>query len=208
MKRLRQSLISAVSLVSFLAFSACISAAQSACSLTVRVLLPDGQRPEAPISVKEQSGRTLEKDQENEDVQFCDLGILPVTVTVGSDGLCNQVTVRDVPVAWNQSYLLTVTYDPVACHEHGPPPPVPICRVLFRVSDLAGKWIPAASIKLSNPTLDSMKADQYGRAEFVTKVADEIRGSVAASGFRSTDFKWECSRSEPLHEQLVKLKNR
>jgi hypothetical protein len=185
------------------------AAPKGACSLTVRVLSPDGRRPEVPISVKEESGRVQEKDQENDDVQFCDLGILPVMVTVGSDGLCNQVTVHDVPVAWDEPYLLTVTYDPEVCsRQHAPPPPVPLCRILFRFSDSTGRRIPDAFVKFSSPTSDAMQADPYGRAEFVAKVGDEVRGSVVAAGFGPSDFRWKCSRSEPLHEQNVKLEKR
>jgi hypothetical protein len=206
MERLYQ-VVRVLAFASCWAFGTCIASAEGVCSLRVRVLSPDGRRTEAPISVKEESGRTIEKDHENDDVEFCDLGILPVAVTVGSDGLCNQITIRDVPVTWNEPYLLRVTYDPDACRrEHGPPPPMPICHILFRVSDSGGKWIPRASVKFSSPTSDSMKADEYGRAEFVTKVGDEARGSVAAAGFDSANFKWTCSRSEPLHEESVKLK--
>src|SRR6266576_3663147 len=79
---------------------------QNHCSLAVRVLSPDGQRFEVPIAVREQSGRIVEKDQELEDVRFCDLGILPVDVKVGSDGMCSQVTVHDVPVSLDKTYLL------------------------------------------------------------------------------------------------------
>jgi hypothetical protein len=92
-----------------------VGQAHNTCSLHVRVLTPDGQRPEAPVEVIDGSGRTEYREQEGSDVEFCDLGIMPATVKVGSSGLCNGVTVRDVPVAWNQTYLLTVTYDPLAC---------------------------------------------------------------------------------------------
>jgi hypothetical protein len=64
--------------------------------------------------VREKNGRTIEKDQEDKDVYFCDLGILPVEVKVGSDGVCSQTTIRNVPVFADKTYLLNVTYDPEA----------------------------------------------------------------------------------------------
>src|SRR5947208_15002194 len=74
------------------------------CSLAVRVLSPDNRRPvEVPVSVREKSGRVVEKETTTEDVKFCDLGISPVTVTVGND-TCNQVVVRDVPIEWKEQY--------------------------------------------------------------------------------------------------------
>ncbi len=112
--------------------------AQDRCSLVIRVLAPDGLRPEVTITVRERNGRTEQKDQEDKDVRFCDLGILPVEVKVGSDGMCNAVTVRNVPVSLDDTFLLNVTYDPVPCMEKPAPPPVPICQVLFRVSDSDG----------------------------------------------------------------------
>ena len=100
------------------------------------------------MSVKEQSGRVTEKEQEDDDVQFCDLGITPVTVTVGSAGLCNQVTIHNVPISRERPYHLLVTYDPEACYVyHRSPPPVPICEILFRVQDPQGNWIPGSVIR-------------------------------------------------------------
>ena len=63
------------------------------CSLAVRVISPDQRRPvEVLVSGSEKSGRVIEKETTSEDVKFCDLGITPVTVTVGGD-TCNQVVV-------------------------------------------------------------------------------------------------------------------
>src|SRR5271163_4724639 len=109
MERLRQVILS-VLLGSFVLGTSAISA-QETCSLAVRVLSPDGHRFEAPVTIREENGRTIEKDQEEDkDVYFCDLGILPVEVKVGSDGMCSQTTIRDVPVFADRTYLLNVTY--------------------------------------------------------------------------------------------------
>jgi hypothetical protein len=155
--------------------------AQDKCSLVVKAVTPDGRRVEAPISVTEMSGRTEETYQEDDDVRFCDIGILPVTVKVGSEGLCNQVTVRDVPVDPEDTYLLQITYDPLACRERPAPPPTPICTILFRVANPTGKWIPSAEVTLSNPTGDRLVTDHFGRALFFAKRGTEVSGSAAAA---------------------------
>src|SRR5438105_753372 len=112
---------------------------------------------------------TVEKDQEDQDVRFCDLGILPVEVKIGSDGMCNQVAIHEVPVSLERTYLLTVTYDPEACPE-SVPPPVPICEILFRVSDSSDRWVSKASVALSDPIKSQLTTDRYGRARFVAKI--------------------------------------
>ncbi len=179
-------------------------AAQDQCSLAVRVLLPDGRRPEAPIAVQEQSGLVQEKEQDDTDVQFCDLGILPVTVKVGSDGLCNQITIRDVPVSLERTYVLTVTYDPLACTERVPPP-VPICEVLFRIADSKGVWQSNASLRVATPKQIERSTDRFGRALFVIKAGEKLQGAVEAPNFSPSAFEVGCSRSEPKIEKVIQL---
>ncbi len=181
-------------------------AAQNVCSLTVRALAPDGRRGRFWVTVKEENGHKEEKMQGNEDVQFCDLGILPVTVTVGNAGTCNQVTIHDVPVSWERPYLLKVTYDPQACDIwEQVPPPVPLCELLFRVSDAKGNWLSGASLKLSNPRPGTVKlvgkleTDRYGRAHLIAARGDSVVGSVSANGFRSEEFDFVCSEKWQEH---------
>jgi hypothetical protein len=186
---------------------------QDVCSLRVRALAPDGVRGKFWISVKEESGRVEEKRQGEEDARFCDLGILPVTVTVGSHGQCNQVTIRDVPISWGRSYLLKVTYDPAACDVwEVAPPPVPLCELLFRVSDTKGNWLSGASVNLSNPRPGTvklpsgLKTDRYGRAHLVARRGDSAVGSVSAGGFESAGFEFVCS--EKWQEHAISLRAR
>lgn len=198
--------VGGLALVSYTTLGLCATVTQQECSLVVRVLTPDGRRPRAPISVQEKNGRVHEEEQIGGDARFCDLGILPVTVTVGSDGICNQVTVRDVPISWHRTYLLTVTYDPMACVETLPAP-VPVCTILFRVADSAGVWQPHAMIALSRADRKTLKVDGYGRATFVAKVGEQIRGSATAPGFVPAAFTVACSQTEPV-EEYIKLQLR
>ena len=189
-------------------FVGCFSmlAGQDYCSLTVRVLSPDGRRPAASISVQEESGRVEEQDysQESGDARFCDLGGLPVTVKVGDDG-CNQVIVRGVPVSWNDPYLLSVTYDPEPCSREVPRGPVPVCRVVFRVADAVGKWIKGATINLSSQKLTQLTTDQFGRASLPVKLRDDVRGSVK-KGVSSVNFSFKCA--EFVHEEYINMGKR
>lgn len=194
----------------WLAFATSPTSAQDVCSLTVRVLSPDGRRVAAPVTVEEKTGRAEEKDQEGRDVQFCDLGILPVTVTVGSDTMCNQVTVHEVPVTWREPYTLTVTYDPHAClRVELIPQPMQVCPMLVRVADSSsGKWVAGATVSVSAPTRYVLKTDRHGRAYFGVGVTNVARGTVTAAGFRSLDFTGTCSGSQDPHEKYIRLEKR
>jgi hypothetical protein len=193
--------------IPFLLFLGGLQAAIAAdyCSLVVRVLSPDRRRPlEVLISVREGSGRVIEKETTSEDVRFCDLGITPVTVRVGGD-TCNQTVVRDVPLTWQEQYVLTITYDPEPCMPERPPAPVPTCQELFRVADTAGNWLEKASIRFQQPHLSPRETDGSGRALVVMKDGDHADGTVSSSGYITKPFSLSCSRTEPVHEEMIKL---
>jgi hypothetical protein len=191
--------------MAFLLWTVSGLAGQDYCSLTVRVVTPDGRRPQVSVSVQEANGRVVEKDHESRDVRFCDLGGLPVTVKVGGSDTCNQVIVREVPIAWNEPYLLKVTYDPEPCLVCLPPPPRPICRVVFRIADRAGGWVPGAAINISHPAATSKITDSFGRASYVTRRGEQVRGSISVDDKLAT-FEFTCA--EPVHEEWVKLEKR
>ena len=176
-----------------LAGSAAPVAARDYCSLKVRVLAPANGKVEVPVVVKERNGRTIEREQDlgSEDVLFCDLGILPVTVIVGQRG-CNQTTVEDVPLSWQKTYNLVVNYDYVACMQETVPPPVPYCEILLRVKKPDGEWIKEATIKFDNPAYPERQTDSAGRSLFSVKAHGSVRGSVIARGHVQKDFSFGC----------------
>lgn len=176
------------------------------CSLAVRVLSPSGKRVlETYIAVQEKGRQAIARDVSlDEDATFCDLGIAPVTVTVGFD-TCNQVIVRDVPIRWQEPYLLTVTYDPMPCLIDSPPPLVPACQVLLRVSDLNNKWIEKAVVQFREPPMSQLTTDRAGRAYMVLNRGRTFNGSVEAHGYSAQRFSFSCSQFELLHEEHVRL---
>ena len=122
-----------------LAMSSTGAAAQTYCSLVVRVVDPSGREvPEAPVRLEEQGGRVVNAENRRGGVRFCDLDLQPVTITVGYPG-CNQVRVRDVPLEWGQTRTVKVVYDREPCIRDLPP--VAACKILFRFRDEQGKWI-------------------------------------------------------------------
>jgi hypothetical protein len=184
--------------------SASAAAQTTYCSLRVRALSPDGRRPAASIVVEEKSGRKIEKDQESADVSFCDLGILPVTVTVGDKG-CNQVVVKDVPLEWQEPYLLVVTYDVEPCVRETPRT-FPTCQVLLRVSDAAGHWLKASLKPDGGGAIQ--ETDDAGRARVVMKLDQKLQGGVTSTGHTEKRISLECSRDKLIQEEIVVLGSR
>jgi hypothetical protein len=179
--------------------------AEDYCSLSVRVLSPDQQRPvEVAVKVQEQNGRSVTKETTVADLKFCDLGITPVTVTVGSDA-CNQVIVRDIPLEWDEEYQLTVIYDVASCMIEAPAPPVPVCRALFRISDYKGTWLNKAVVRFTKSRRQPLATDGSGRALLTLKAEDRMTGIVESPGYYGATFNLACSPLNPLQELRLQL---
>jgi hypothetical protein len=164
---------------------------QTYCALTVQVVAPNGRHPEASVEVLEKSGRKIEKDQPPGGVaRFCDLGILPVTVTVGLKDC--EVVVRDVYLKWREPYTLNVSYDPENCMDEALPSSLPNCKFLIRVNDSKSEWISGAVLRFEDSQRSSITTDKWGRVFFVVRTGTELRGSVTADGFVSQDFSVGC----------------
>ena len=179
--------------------------AQKYCSLKVQVLSPDGERPAALVEVREQNGWKTEKEQApGHDVEFCDLGILPVTVIVGLKDCA--VTVSDVYLRWKRPYTLKVTYDQENCMDDRPKPPKPLCQVLLRVNSSNKKWISGATVKFDEPSLSPIQTDDAGRALFSLLKGDSVTGSIGAPGYGTTKFAIECHEAR-VQEKILTLLN-
>ena len=178
--------------------------AQDYCSLRVRVLAPNGKPFPVYVTVYEKSGRVIEKEQAPpDDVQFCDLGILPVKVVIGPKG-CHEITVDDVRNYWREPYTLAVTYDPEHCMRELLPPPQPICEVLLRISGLTGEWVDKATVTFQKPSLQPLRTDSAGRALLIAGLSKNIKALATAPGYVSKAFSVACTKPGE-YENLVRL---
>jgi hypothetical protein len=105
--------------------------AQQYCSLSVNID-SQGQPVEAKVAVQESDGRTTEKMANFGSVQFCDLGIKPITISAGHPA-CNQAVVRNVGLHWGITIKVKMIYDREPCIVDEPP--VAACQMLFRFAD-------------------------------------------------------------------------
>ena len=88
--------------------------AKDFCSLIVKVRNPQRAEVEALVVIKEHDGRRIEQQNRPGGVRFCDLGIMPVTATVGHPA-CNQVVVRNVPLDWRETTTLPIYFASSIC---------------------------------------------------------------------------------------------
>jgi hypothetical protein len=179
-------------------------AGQDKCSLKVRVVSPAGQAVPATVAVRESDGRVTERDYKGRDLAFCDLGILPVTVTISLRPGCNKVTIEDVFVSLDRPYLLKVTFDPKDCMPETVPPPEPMCEVLLRVRDRDGNDVPNADIAILAPKAFRSSADRFGRVLVSGAPGVRSTGTVDAPGFDRKEFDFTCAGYDP-QEEIIEL---
>jgi hypothetical protein len=179
--------------------------AKDYCSLRVQVVAPNGKYPEAQVEVREENGRNIKKEQApGHNLEFCDLGILPVTVVVGLKEC--EVVVSDVYLRWGRPYTLKVVYDQENCMDERPPPPKPLCHVLLRVNSQDEKWVNNATVKFEGRPWPAIQTDAGGRALFSLVKGETVQGSVAASGFGTTKFSVACPEARVQEKTLTLLK--
>ena len=179
--------------------------AESFCSLIVKLVDESGALTGGPVTVEERSGRRLEvKDSEprRDGVKFCDLGILPVNVTVGHPG-CNQVVVRDVRLTWGLVKNLVVTYDKWSCSLGDVLPPT--CRFLFRFVDPANNPIASVSFKMMSPRDDTFFADQFGRISMVIPYNKQLAGSAVSPGHVPLEIVFPCTSPNDRMEKTLTM---
>lgn len=182
--------------------SATLATAQTYCSLMVSVVDVHGNEVEADVTMQERDGRAVTLENQPGGVRFCDLGLEPVMVIVGSPE-CNQVSVRQVPLDWGRTTTLKVVYDREPCLREAPP--VAACKLLFRFSDERGKWIPGVAIE--SPALKiKSRSDDFGRVLLGIGFNTELRAMARRDGFEPYPIHLTCTRDLMDSEWTVRLR--
>lgn len=177
--------------------------AKDFCSLIVKVRSPQGKEVEALVVVEEHDGRRIEQQNRLGGLRFCDLGIMPVTVTVGHPA-CNQVVVRNVPLDWGETTTLPITYDQEPCLIDSPP--VAACKFLFRFIDLQHNFVKGVSLKTQTPYEEVLKADEFGRLMMRIPAGQELLGATSSNGYSTAVVKISCTTENERVERYVTLR--
>ena len=171
------------------------------CSLMVKVQDPRGNGVDARVSVEEHDGRRIEKESKVGEVRFCDLGITPVTISVGHPA-CNQVVVRNVPLRWGEITTVSVVYDREPCLIDTPP--VAACQFLFRFVDRQHNSIGGATLKVQTPREDVQHADGFGRLFIRIAAGQQLTGVAAMKGYAPLELMIPCvSENQKLDRYVV-----
>lgn len=192
-----------VVLVVLLLFGSPGASAQAYCSLLVTVVDPHGREVEADVTMQEENGRAVTLENQPGGVRFCDLGLQPVTITVGSPE-CNQVSVRQVPLDWGKTATVKIIYDSQPCLIEAPP--VAACRILFRFTDEGGKWIPGVAL---DPPVSGFasRSDTFGRMLLSIASRTELRATARREGFLPYPIHLTCSQDLMHSERLIRLRS-
>jgi len=132
------------------------------CSLTVVVVkFNKARKSRLIVNVREHDGRTIEADNKTGGISVCNLGILPVTVTVGEPS-CGQVEVRNVNLTWGEARTIK------SCNDRNPDclktfVPRTWCQILFRFVDSERKPVEGVTLKIGIPNQETVGGDQFGR---------------------------------------------
>jgi hypothetical protein len=193
-----------ITLLLFLLTGASAVASPEYCSLVVRVHNAGGVALSGiQIVVSELSGVvTVGNTTENGEAQFCGLGVLGATIKVGRS-TCNQVLVQNVPLAWDSTREVNVTY--VTCPIESPTV-IPPCSVVFRFRDENEKWISNVSFTPPVPRAPTLVSDSFGRVMVRMETGEELHLMTLHAGYASEKLDLLCDNALIGQERLVTLR--
>jgi hypothetical protein len=185
-------------------FLAVITApAQDFCSLTVRVANPDGYKPTGvPVILVESNGRVEPGTTKNGEVKFCDLGLSPVTVTVGGSDRCGELAVRNVAVNWGTERVLKVIYDHAYCN--GDEIQNAGCLDLLRFVDELARPVAGVHLEAATGVAHEVQSDGYGRAMVKLQSGETAVLNARSPGHKPETVELTCSGTSK-REVMVSL---
>jgi hypothetical protein len=178
------------------------------CSLVVKVVDTSGTPVHAWVRVDESGGRHVEKRHSPGGVRFCDLGIRPVQITVTPISASCEWSVRlQADLNWNRTTETAVTVPAGDCEFRPSALVLGKCRVLFRVRNEKGDWLPDAMVSAAIATSPerSSRVDEYGRALLRDFPLDsQLRVKVTAGGYAARTLEVHCNAVEL--EEVVEMR--
>jgi hypothetical protein len=181
------------------------AAAESFCSLTIKVVDNKGRPLYAYVTVVEKSGREIEKKHEPGGVHFCDLGIRPVTIAVRPISIsCHWAFSDVIDIDWAVERSATIVVPSVPC-KYRPPLPIssPTSTVLFRSKDEDGNWVAESKVVFLTPVRKTIASDRHGRALIEVPIGSLVTGQVIAPNYHVREFKFICT--EQVVERDIEL---
>lgn len=174
--------------------------AEPYCSLHVFISARESSlREEFPVVVQESNGWRSQVMTKGGLVKFCNLGVEPVTVTVGSED-CIQVVARNVRLYWKTTVPLRLTYDDAGCPDT---PPSTGCWFLYRFVGHNNEPIQAVSLTLAEGL--THVSDDYGRVLIAIGVGRTVKAEGTAPGYKPVAPLVKCENQEVMSERIVRM---
>lgn len=187
----------------FLFLVAASAAAKDYCSLTVQVANAHGYKPTGvSVSLVEVNGRVETGATKDGEVRFCDLGMSPVTLTIGERDRCNEVVVRNVALSWDTERVVNVVYDREYCN--GDELQAQGCSILLRFVDEQGKPVPDVQFAAPTGRLRSVHSDAYGRALVGLQLGETVIANARSVSHIGEQIELKCAISSK-RELIVTL---
>jgi hypothetical protein len=181
------------------------ASARDFCSLTVRVANAAGYKPTGlSVALVESNGRTEAATTKDGEVRFCDLGISPVTLTIGEGDRCNEVVIRNLALNWDTDRVLNVIYDREYCH--GDELQSAGCLFLLRFVNEQGRAVGPVRFAPPIGRARSVQSDGYGRAIVTLQPGETRTFSGSLSGFGTEKVELQCSGGGLKRERIVTLR--
>jgi hypothetical protein len=172
-------------------------------SLLVTVVDPSGSEVEAAVTLTDTNGTQIKKENETGGVKFYGLGVEPVTIVVGKSP-CNQVTVRDIPLRWDDTVRVKVVYNVQDCLIDLPHSST--CGVVIRVLDADANPVAEPSISVSAPHRISANGDKFGRYFVNVPFGGVLLAEVSAPGMKGASIRTPCAGDRRLVDSFVTLR--
>ncbi len=176
--------------------------AEEYCSLIVKPVDPAGWEVAAEVTVEQQGGRRLEKENITQytpgGLRFCDLGLSPVTVTVETG--CSHVVIRNVKLTWGETRTI-----PVYAYRCLPDEIPQTCKFLLRFVDSEYKTIKGVSFKMRAPREETIEGDDFGRIFVELWFDRELVGTGIASWYNPLELRLQCTRANDRMEQRLMM---
>jgi len=186
-----------------LALSTTLAEAKTYCSLRIEVKTSDPFRPLVPITVEEPNSPSQSATTRGGEVEFCGLGILPITIRVG-DTACSQVIVTKVRLRWGVTSRVVVHYDSTSCNINEGAKPG--CVFVLRFIDLEKKPISEVTLQSSSDSVSAYPSDEFGRMHVGIRFGSSMVGTAQKAPFKPTDLRLDCPKyTDDAKEQLITL---
>lgn len=202
MHKLTKSIVSSFRMLVF-SLVVCVSLttpgarAEDFCAVTLNVVTADGRPITSTwIELVDPSGNAVRREQmHGSALRICDFGFGPHQLRVGTNE-CLPVTISNIRLIFGSPLFLNVTLNRCGYRERMGN----ACLLYFRVTDEAGRPVPAAEFSPGFPGQEP-RVDSFGRFQSLFGGTQDF--TFNAPGFRPTTVRAQCKETEEIDRSVV-----